>query len=230
MRRLSFPRRRPSVPMVISLVALFVALGGTSWAAFSLPRNSVGTRQLRNGAVTGRKIATDSVGSRKIRHGAVGAGQINSSQVQERVAAACIGNNAIQGINAHGGTACTPTAPREFGTSTPGLPLGSGSTTVATKTIPSTGPYLIMGMPHVLITGATTPVTVDCSLLVPGGGLGDVNKSLTFAGTGSNAGTIPLVSTAPTGGTVTVTCDHSGTASSITVDTTLNAIQTASNS
>jgi hypothetical protein len=33
-------------------IALFVALGGTSYAAFSLPAGSVGTKQLKNGAVT----------------------------------------------------------------------------------------------------------------------------------------------------------------------------------
>lgn len=42
---------------MVSLVALFVALGGTTYAAVSLPRNSVGTAQLRNGAVTKQKIA-----------------------------------------------------------------------------------------------------------------------------------------------------------------------------
>ena len=40
----------------IALVALFVALGGTSYAALSLPAGSVGTKQLRNGAVTPAKI------------------------------------------------------------------------------------------------------------------------------------------------------------------------------
>lgn len=41
---------------VIGYLALFVALGGTSYAAMSLPANSVGTRQLRNGAVTAGKL------------------------------------------------------------------------------------------------------------------------------------------------------------------------------
>src|SRR5690349_25156380 len=43
----------------LALVALFVALGGTSVAATNalLPRNSVGTAQLKTGAVTKNKIA-----------------------------------------------------------------------------------------------------------------------------------------------------------------------------
>jgi hypothetical protein len=41
----------------IGLLALFIALGGTSYAAAKLPRNSVGTAQLRKGAVTSTKLA-----------------------------------------------------------------------------------------------------------------------------------------------------------------------------
>jgi hypothetical protein len=41
----------------IALIALFVALGGTSYAALNLPAGSVGTRQLRNGAVTPSKFS-----------------------------------------------------------------------------------------------------------------------------------------------------------------------------
>src|SRR5437588_10910688 len=40
----------------IAYLALFVALGGTSYAAINLPRNSVGTAQLRNGSVTPPKM------------------------------------------------------------------------------------------------------------------------------------------------------------------------------
>ena len=40
----------------IAYLALFVALGGTGYAAISIPAGSVGTRQLRNGAVTSSKL------------------------------------------------------------------------------------------------------------------------------------------------------------------------------
>jgi hypothetical protein len=49
--------RAPSPALVISLIALFVALGGTTYAATSLPRNSVGTAQLKNKAVTSAKLS-----------------------------------------------------------------------------------------------------------------------------------------------------------------------------
>jgi hypothetical protein len=48
---------------VVAYLALFVALGGTSYAAINLPAGSVGTRQLRTGAVTNKKLAKGSVGA-----------------------------------------------------------------------------------------------------------------------------------------------------------------------
>jgi hypothetical protein len=41
----------------IGILALFIALGGTSYAAMQLPRNSVGTGQIRAGAVTPTKLS-----------------------------------------------------------------------------------------------------------------------------------------------------------------------------
>jgi hypothetical protein len=40
----------------IALAALFVALGGTSYAAFGVPINSVGSAQIRNGAIPSGKL------------------------------------------------------------------------------------------------------------------------------------------------------------------------------
>ena len=49
--------RRPSPALVISCVALAIALGGTSYAAaVALPKGSVGTPQLKNSAVTTAKV------------------------------------------------------------------------------------------------------------------------------------------------------------------------------
>jgi hypothetical protein len=46
----------------IALSALFIALGGTSYAALSLPTGSVGTPQLRNHSVTPIKLDRNSIG------------------------------------------------------------------------------------------------------------------------------------------------------------------------
>jgi hypothetical protein len=66
-------KRRLSVPspaFVVSLIALFVALGGTTYAATSLPTNSVGAKQLRKNAVTSPKIKAHAVSASKINtHG-----------------------------------------------------------------------------------------------------------------------------------------------------------------
>jgi hypothetical protein len=51
LKTLTFMRRN-----AIALTALFVALGGASYAALAIPRNSVGTPQLRSGAVTPPKL------------------------------------------------------------------------------------------------------------------------------------------------------------------------------
>jgi hypothetical protein len=63
----SLLRRRPSPALVVASFALLVALTGTSFAAVSaLPRNSVGTRQLRSNAVTNAKIKNGAVNSAKV--------------------------------------------------------------------------------------------------------------------------------------------------------------------
>ena len=48
--------RRLTFANVTSVLALFVALGGASYAAIRLPANSVGTSQIKKGSVTVRKF------------------------------------------------------------------------------------------------------------------------------------------------------------------------------
>lgn len=58
----------------VALLALFVALGGTSYAAIKLPKNSVGTRQIKNGAVTGAKVKAHSLLAKDFKAGQLPAG------------------------------------------------------------------------------------------------------------------------------------------------------------
>jgi hypothetical protein len=64
--------RRPSFPTVISLIALFVALGGTSYAVTKLPRNSVGSAQVKPNSLTGADIHNGSVASKDLAASARG--------------------------------------------------------------------------------------------------------------------------------------------------------------
>ena len=64
--RISIPR--PSPALVISCLALGIALGGTGYATvLAVPKSSVGTAQLKNGAVTTKKLAANAVTSRQVK-------------------------------------------------------------------------------------------------------------------------------------------------------------------
>jgi hypothetical protein len=65
-------RRVPSPAMVVACLALIVALGGTSYAAIRLPANSVGTKQLKKGAVTGVKVKSNTLTGKQINESKLG--------------------------------------------------------------------------------------------------------------------------------------------------------------
>ena len=64
-------RARLSYANVTATLALFVALGGTTYAAATLPKNSVGSRQLRRHAVSNSKLRPNAVSASTIKPGAV---------------------------------------------------------------------------------------------------------------------------------------------------------------
>ncbi len=73
--------KRPSPALVVSVIALVVAMGGTSYAAFSLPNNSVGNKQLKNNSVGNRKLQNGSVGNAKLRKGSVSGANIQAGAI-----------------------------------------------------------------------------------------------------------------------------------------------------
>ena len=72
-------RARPSPALVISIIALIVAMGGTAYAGLSVPRNSVGAKQLKKNAVTNRKISNGAVTDSKIAKGTITGDKIKLS-------------------------------------------------------------------------------------------------------------------------------------------------------
>ncbi len=62
-------RKRPSLSLLISIVALIVATGGTSYAAVK-----IGTRDIQNNAVTSAKIKNNTISSADVRNGSLKSG------------------------------------------------------------------------------------------------------------------------------------------------------------
>jgi hypothetical protein len=224
----SLMRRRPSAAIVISCAALFMSLGGVGYAAISIPNNSVGTAQLRNNAVSYKKIQA----------GAVGIVRANTRQLQVRVSGTCATGTAIGTINQVGKVTCNNALPSEFGTTNNSATLGSGATSITSVALPTGASYVAFANPSVTVTpDATAPAqhdAVTCTLTV---GSNTETRSITFdtlngAATAHTA-SFPLQATGQSG-TGSVSCSSTttggGTPPAISVTSAINAIQTASNS
>lgn len=141
--------RRITPSLVISILALVVALGGVSYAAIKIPKNSVGTKQLRKGAVATSKLKKNSVNAPKIR-----ADSINSSKVKD---------GTIQAQDLAAGVIPGQT----WQASRPGDPvlldLAAGDLqTIAATPVLEPGSYVISGRANVV--GGPAQSTVLCSL------------------------------------------------------------------
>ncbi len=243
-------KRRPSASMVVALIALFAACGGVGWAATNLPANSVGTAQLKGGAVTNGKLANgsvgnfklafNSVGTHKMMDGAVGKSQINTGQVQARVSGTCT-SGAVGSIESSGKVQCVTAPGQEFDTSTATavtIPSGTGPTPITSAPLPGGSSYIVFANPYVQITGNTPTqgVEVDCTLSVgPTVAAKQTRGYKVELGSQDQASSIPLVVTAPsnpTAITASVSClkKFSGTNQpAVTVSTDINALPTAGN-
>ena len=75
--------RAPSPAMGVALFALFVALSGVGVAAtnLTLPKNSVGTSQIKNDSVTAAKIAHNSISSVLVKNGSLMASDFAAGQI-----------------------------------------------------------------------------------------------------------------------------------------------------
>src|SRR4051794_2350476 len=56
---------------VMSTIAVFIALGGASYAAVTLPKNSVGTKQIKNGQVKHADLGKNAVTSTNVKDGSL---------------------------------------------------------------------------------------------------------------------------------------------------------------
>ena len=91
---------------VLGLIAIFIALGGTGYAAMSIPKHSigqralknasVGTKQLRKHSVTNTRLAKSSVGTAQLRKGSVQGTQLKDGSVTStKLAAGSVGTSQL---------------------------------------------------------------------------------------------------------------------------------------
>jgi hypothetical protein len=95
-------RCRPSPAMIVAWIALMVSLGGTSYAAIVLPANSVGTKQIKDRAVTNAKIASDAVTAAKVKNGSLVVADISPTSLSTLSRVATATNTAD--VSGSGGT------------------------------------------------------------------------------------------------------------------------------
>ena len=86
-------RSHLSFANAISMIALFVALGGTTYAAVTLPKNSVGSAQVKKNSLKAADIGRNAVGASEIRSNAVRGGDVGDGSI----GGLDIGDNAIGG-------------------------------------------------------------------------------------------------------------------------------------
>jgi hypothetical protein len=91
-------RRAPSPAMVVACIALTVALGGTSYAAIRLPAGSVGTKQLKRGAVTGVKVRGNTLTGTQINEARLA--KVPSARLADRASDAASADTADQATRA----------------------------------------------------------------------------------------------------------------------------------
>ncbi|MDX6690130.1 MAG: hypothetical protein QOG15_1587 [Solirubrobacteraceae bacterium] len=105
---------------VVGTLALFVALGGVSYAAVTLPAHSVGTKELKTGAVTSAKVRNGSLRTKDFRNGRLPRGAEGSAGAD-----GADGTAGRPGANGAPGPKGEPGAPGAKGE--PGLAATSGA-------------------------------------------------------------------------------------------------------
>jgi hypothetical protein len=90
MRRLF--HSRPSPAMVVALIALFVALGGSGYAAVQFKKNSIPGKALKRNSVTGKQVRESSLGTvKRARNATSAANAANATNATSAANAAKLG-------------------------------------------------------------------------------------------------------------------------------------------
>jgi hypothetical protein len=202
--------RRPSPALVIAVVALLMAMGGTGYAAFKLPKNSVKAKQ----------IATGAVGSSEVKNKSLKVADISTAA-----------QNALKGQKGDKGDtgAVGPSSATEvFRDSGPADISGSGTTVATLSNLPP-GAYAIHAKAEVF--GSGTNQLARCQVNAEGDN--DFSEATIGAGAGgATSATLPVQVTHTFAGTGTVTlvCLKDGAPTIAVIRSKIEAIHVGSES
>ena len=115
---MAFIRQRLTYANVVATLALFLVLGGGAYAATQLPRNSVGTGQLKPEAVTAGKIAKKARQQLQGQRGPAGA-QGPQGKTGAKGATGAQGRDRAPGATRRPAVSPAPTAPARRSKSSP---------------------------------------------------------------------------------------------------------------
>ena len=216
-------RARLTYANLMSSIAVFIALGGVSYAALKLPKNSVGTKQIKNRAVTKSKLdplLASSLAGQTGPRGLVGPiGPTGNAGAQGPE------GQGRSGVNGQDG-APGPSDAYVVGISLQALETSGGYSEVASVTVPA-GSYLI-GASMWVAKAASGTSQVTCKLESSDTlTLWDQSNASLLTDTSTRSSlSLAGADTFPTGQTVRVDCSAFSTATNA-VNVRLWAIKTA---
>jgi hypothetical protein len=218
-------RAHLSYANVMSTIAVFVVLGGGAYAATKLPKNSVGTKQIKNGAVTKKKLAKGvSTAGPKGDTGAQGV-KGDKGDKGDAGAKGADGANGTNGTNGQDGQT-GPRGPSDLFTFSSDGPI-SATQPVAAYAL-NAGKYLVTGKADLTNT-SNTAATITCSLLQSGQAAVDATSVIVPAANSNTGKTDVVVQGALTFiGSNFVVMNCANNASVEVRDVKLNAVQVES--
>jgi hypothetical protein len=132
-------RTRLSFANVTAALALFVALGGTGYAAATLPANSVGKSQIRTNAVGKSENRTNAVGKSEIRTNAVGKSEVATNGVgAAEVRTGAIGTNELRDGSITAADLSASARPARVGVTAAGAAVPGGDAKAVSRTADGT--------------------------------------------------------------------------------------------
>ena len=224
----------------MSTIAVTLALSGVSYAAATLPSNSVGTSQIRTGAVTGAKVRAGSLLARDFARGQLRTG--TRGPMGPAGPAGAAGQIGAKGVDGQNGAVAGYSASQDPGTSL-NLPNQGAPVVVPglSKTLPA-GSYLASGtiLAQDFIPNGQGAADVHCALTdTPSDGSAALSHTTRWLGsttiTQTGFGELPygLAFTTNAASTLTVSCFDNNSVPSNTTATVqsgvLQVVQTSSN-